>query len=122
MNHTKYDIIKQFLYSYFEEDKKWKKVLLKDNPYGYSMMHGKRINYVIPGEYSLLVEVWGNDPKKTTAENNTAPIFQGSIPYDRISVDGALDIIIEVEKDGMMTRVKLKHFLMPEANQNSKRQ
>lgn len=119
MKHTRYEIIKQYLYAYFEEDKKWKKVLLKDNPYGYSMMSGKRINYVIPGEYGLLVEVWGIDPDKSVGDNNTKPIFEDTIPYDRISIDGALDLIIEIEKKGELVRTKLKHFLMPAADGRS---
>ena len=117
--HTRNDIVKHYLYAYFKEEKKWKEILLTGEPYGYVFMQCKRASYVVPGEYGLLIEVWGEEQKRTAGQNNEEPIYQDMIPYNRISIEpGTGEPIIEVEKNGALVRTKLRHFLMPTNTQN----
>ena len=117
--HTRNQLMKHYLYAYFKDEKKWKEILLPGEPYGYSLMQGKRISYMVPGEYGLRLRIWGENPKKTPAQKNEEPIFDEEIPYSRISIEpGTGEPIIEVEKDGQLVKTKLKHFLMPTNMQN----
>lgn len=118
--HTRNEILKHYFYSYFKEDKHWKEILLKDSPYGYCMVKGKTASYVVPGEYGLMLEIWSVDNRNSIAENNTVPVFEGLVPYDKVFIDGAMDIIIEVKnKAGEDVRTRLKNFMMPNLNNQS---
>lgn len=111
--------MKHYFYAYFKEEKRWKEVLLQGEPYGYSSMQGKRISYIVPGEYGLSIQIWGEEMKRTPAENNEEPLYSGEIPYSGISIEpGTGEPIIEVEKGGEVVKTKLKHFLMPTNLQN----